>query len=44
MEIFASGRYHRVMKALKILASNSKHFRIGGILKKWQIVVPRMTF
>ena len=36
-EIFTSGRYHRDMKALKILASNSNHFRIYGIFKKWQI-------
>ena len=26
------------------LASNSKHFRIYGILKKWQISVSRMNF
>ena len=25
------------MKILKILASNSKQFRLYGILKKWQI-------
>ena len=31
-EIFTSERYHRDMKALKILASNSKHFRICGTL------------
>ena len=36
-EIFASGRYHRDMKILKILASNSKQFRVYGILKKLQI-------
>ena len=28
VEIFTSGRYHKDMKALKILASNSKHFRV----------------
>ena len=33
-EIFISGRYHRDMKALKILASNSKHSRIYGIFLK----------
>ena len=44
LEIFTSSRYHRDMKALKILASNSKHFRIYGIFKKWQIGVPRLTF
>ena len=43
-EIFASDRYHRNMKALKILTSNSKHYRIYGIFKKWQIDVPRITF
>ena len=32
------------MKALKILAYNSKDFKIYGILKKWQIGAPRMTF
>ena len=42
-EIFTSGRYHRDMKALKILASNSKHFRIYGISIKQQINVPRLT-
>ena len=33
-EIFIGGRYHRDMKALKILASNSKHSRIYGIFLK----------
>ena len=37
LEIFTSGRYHRDMKILKILASNSKWFRVYGIFKKWQI-------
>ena len=37
IEIFTSGRYHREMKILKILASNSKRFRDYGIFKKWQI-------
>ena len=36
-EIFASGRYHRDMKILKILASNSKQFRVHDIFKKLQI-------
>ena len=36
-EIFASGRYHRDMKILKILASNSKRLRVYGIFKKLQI-------
>ena len=36
-EIFTSGRYHRDMKILKILASNSKQFRVYGIFKKLQI-------
>ena len=34
LEIFTSGKYHRDMKILKILASNSKPFRVYGILKK----------
>ena len=33
-EILTSGRYRREMKVLKILASNFKHFRIYGIVKK----------
>ena len=37
LEIFTSGRYHREMKILKILASNSKRFRVYGIFKKLQI-------
>ena len=37
LEIFASGRYYRDMKILKILASNSKQFRVYGIFKKLQI-------
>ena len=32
--IFTSARYHRDMNALKILASNSKHFRIYSIYSK----------
>ena len=36
-EIFTSGRYHRDMKILKILASNYMRFRIYGIFKKLQI-------
>ena len=43
-ETFTSGRYYRGMKALKILACNSKHFRIYGNFKKWKIGVPRMKF
>ena len=38
-EIFSIGRYHRDMKALKILASNFEHFRIFGTFNKWQIGV-----
>ena len=34
---FISGRYHRDMKILKILASNSKQFWVYGIFKKLQI-------
>ena len=37
LEIFTSGRYHRDMKILKILASNSKRFRVYDIFKKLQI-------
>ena len=37
LEIFTSGRYHRDMKVLKILASNFKRFRVYGIFKKLQI-------
>ena len=36
-EIFTSVRYHRDMKILKILASNSKRLRFYGIFKKSQI-------
>ena len=39
LEIFTSGRYHQDMNTLTILASNSKQFRVYGILKKWQIDV-----
>ena len=37
LEIFTGGRYHRDMKILKILASNSKRFRVYGIFRKLQI-------
>ena len=37
LQIFTTGRYHRDMKIMKILASNSKQFRVYGILKKLQI-------
>ena len=37
-EIFTSGRYHRDMKVLKILASNSKHFKIYDTFSKWQVI------
>ena len=37
LEIFTSGRYHRDLKILKILASNSKQFRVYGMFKNWQI-------
>ena len=43
-EIFTSGRHHRDMKALKILASKSKNCRIHGTFNKWQIGVPRLRF
>ena len=35
--MFTSGRYQRDTKIPKIFASNSKHFRVCGILKKLQI-------
>ena len=34
LDIFTSGKYHRDMKILKILASNSKQFRVYGIFNK----------
>ena len=36
LEIFTSGKYDRDMKILKILACNSKWFRVCGILKNRQ--------
>ena len=33
-EVSTSGRYHKNMKILKTLASNSKYFRIYGVFKK----------
>ena len=36
-KLFTSGRYHKDMKILKILAFNSKWFRFYGIFKKWKI-------
>ena len=43
-EIFTTGRYHKDIKALKMLASNSKCFRIYDTFNKWQIGVPQLTF
>ena len=37
LKIFTIGRYHTDMKILKVLASNSKRFRVYGIFKKRQI-------
>ena len=37
LEISTSGEYHRDMKILRILASNSKRFRLYGIFIKLQI-------
>ena len=37
MSALPRGRYHRDMEILKILASNSKQFRVYGIFKKLQI-------
>ena len=39
LETFTSGKYHRDMTNLKILASNSKWFRVYGIFDKWKIDV-----
>ena len=36
-EMFTSFKYHRDMKILKILASDSKRFRFYGIYKKLKI-------
>ena len=33
-QIVTSGRYHRDMKIVRILAYNSKQFRVYGIFKK----------
>ena len=41
LRIFTSGKYHRDMKILKILASNSKRFRVYGIFKTLQIDVDK---
>ena len=38
------GKFHRDIKIIKILASNSKHFRIYGISKKWQIGAGRFKY
>ena len=37
LEIFISGRYHRDIKILKVLASNCNSFRVYEIFKKWKI-------
>ena len=37
LEISTSGRYHRDMEILEILASKSKLFRVYGIFGKLQI-------
>ena len=43
-EIVTSGKYHRDLKALKILACNSKNFKIYGACNKWQVGVHWRTF
>ena len=43
-EIITSGKCHRDMKELETLASNSKHFKIYGIPKKWKTSAPWLTF
>ena len=37
LKTFTSGRYQRDITILKILASDSKRFRVYGIFKNWQI-------
>ena len=37
LELLTSGKYHRDVTILKILASNSKWFRVYGIFNKWKI-------
>ena len=37
LEVYTSVRYHRDMKYLKILTSNSKRLRVHGIFKNLQI-------
>ena len=39
LEIFTSGRYHRDMTILKILATNSKWFRVYGIFKNDKLMM-----
>ena len=43
-QILISSRCHRDMKAMKILASNSMHFRTYDAFNKWKIGVPRLAF
>ena len=38
-EIFTGGRYHRDMKILKILASNSKWFKVYGIFRNDKLIM-----
>ena len=38
LEIFTIDRYHGDMKILKILASNSKRFRVYGIFKTLMMI------
>ena len=39
LEIFASGRYHRDMKVLKILASNFKWFKFMAFLRNYKLMM-----
>ena len=39
LKIFTISRYHRVIKVLKILTSNSKQFRVYGILKNDKLMM-----
>ena len=38
-EFSTNGRYHRDMKILKVLASNSKQFRVYGIFKNGKLMM-----
>ena len=41
--VFTSGRYHRDMKIVKMLAPNSKQFRFSGIFKNDVEIAQKLT-